>query len=112
MRPTTTRLRFTLQQIRGVVEKCTVDMKEAKRLPTLKKALGVMNPAMLEFHREHQAYKFQIAVSIVFHKAVYTAVVTQPPAVLTSELVAAHDNGCTLPLKDVNRQLLDCYWGL
>ena len=43
---------------------------------------------MMNFQQKHNAYKFQVAVSIVFHKAVDPAVVTQPPVVLTSEMVA------------------------
>ena len=45
-------------------------MNEAKRLSTLKKAIDVFKPAMVTFQQEHRAYKFQVAVSIVFHTAV------------------------------------------
>ena len=44
------------------------------------------------------AYKFQIAVSIVFHKAVV-------PVVLTLEMVAVYADA-PAPIIDVNRQLL------
>ena len=88
----TGKLQFTLQQTRRMlgdaVEQFTVNMKEAKRLPTLKKAVNVLEPAMVKFHRDHLSHKFQIAVSVVFHKAVDSAVVTHPPVVLTSEMVA------------------------
>ena len=47
------RLQFTLQQTRralgGAVEQFTVNMKEAKRLSTLKKAIDVFKPAMVKF---------------------------------------------------------------
>ena len=76
---------FTLQQSRralgGAIEQLTLNMKEAKRLSTLKKAVN--EPAMTKFHGDHQAYRFQITVSLVFHKAVDSAVVTHAPVVLT-----------------------------
>ena len=59
----------------------------------------------MDFQQKHSAHKFQIAGSIVFHKAVDPAVVTQPPVVLTSEMVAAYAEAH--PLNDVNRQLLN-----
>ena len=56
------RLLFTLQQTRGAlggaVEQFTVNMREAKRLLTLKKAIDVVKPAMVKFQQEHRAYKF------------------------------------------------------
>ena len=60
---------------------------------------------MLDFQPKHSAYKFQIAVSIVFHKTVDPALVTQPPVVLTSEMIAVYADAP--PLNDVNRQLLN-----
>ena len=44
----------------------------------------------------------QVAVSIVFHKAVAPVVVTHIPVVLTSEMVAVYPNA-SHPLDDVNR---------
>ena len=61
---------------------------------------------MTKFHQEHRAYKFQIAVCVVFHKAVDPAVITQPPVALTSEMVAVYADVCP-PLEDVYRQLLN-----
>ena len=52
-------------------------MKEARHLSALKEAIVVFTPVMSTFQQEHCAYKFQIAVSVVFHKAVDPAVVTQ-----------------------------------
>ena len=104
------RLQFTLQHtrrgLRGDVEQFTVNMKEAKRLSTLKKLIAVFKPAMVKFQQEHLAYKFQVVVSIVFHNAVDPAVVTQPPVVLTSEMVVVYADAAP-PLNDVNRQLLN-----
>ena len=103
-------LQFKLQKTRealeGNVQQFTVDMKEAKSLSTLKKAIAVFKPAMVVIQQEHRAYKFQIAVDVVFHKAVHPAVITQPPMALTSEMVAVYADDPT-PLNDVNRQLLN-----
>ena len=81
----------------------TVHMKEAKSLATLGKPIAEFKPVMMDFQQKDNAYKFQIAVSIVCHKAVDPAVVTQPPVTLTSEMVAV--NADAPPLNDVNRQL-------
>ena len=72
------RLQFKLQKTRealeGDVQQFTVNMKEAKSLSTLK-AIAVFKPLMMDIQHKHSAYKFQIAVSIDFHKAVDPAVV-------------------------------------
>ena len=60
----------------------------------------------MNFQQKHSAYKFQIAVDVVFHKAVDPAVVTQPPVTLTSEMVAVYVDAPP-PLNDVDRQLLN-----
>ena len=54
------RLQFTLQQtyraLRGSVELITVNVEEAKRLYTLKKAIDIFKPARVKFQQEHRAY--------------------------------------------------------
>ena len=86
--------------------KFTVTMKEARHLSTLKEAIAVFTHVRKTFHQGHRAYKFQIAVCVVFHKAVDPAVVTQPPVTLTSEMVAVYSDAVP-PFEDVNRQLLN-----
>ena len=76
-------------------------MQKAKSLSTLEKAIAVFEPVMMNFQQKHSAYKFQIAVDIVFQKAVDPAVVTQPPVTLTSGMVAVYVDA--VPLNDVNR---------
>ena len=76
-------------------------MKEAKNLSALKKAITVCTSVMTKFQQEHHAYKFQIAVSVVFHN-----VITRPPVVLTSEMAAVYA-GAASPVDDVNHQLLN-----
>ena len=80
-------------------------MKEARHLSALKETIAVFTPVMSKFPQEHHAYKFQIAVCVVFHKAVDPAVDTQPPVTLTSEMVAVYSDAS--PLEDVYRQLLN-----
>ena len=103
------RLQFKLQNTRealkGNVQQFTVNIKEAKSLSTLETAVAVFKPVMMDFQQKHSAYKFQIAVSIVFHKAVDPAIVTQPAVALSSEMVTVYADAP--PLNDVNRQLLN-----
>ena len=80
---------LTRRSLEGAVEQFTVNMKEAKQHSTLKKAIAVSKPAMVKFQHEHVT-KFQIAVSIVFHKVVDPTVGRHPPVVLTSEMVAVY----------------------
>ena len=90
----------------GVVEQFAVNMKKENHLSPLKKAIAVFTPVMTTFQQEHRVYKFQIAVTVVFHKAVEPAVVIQPPVTLTSEMVAVYSDASP-PLEDVYRQLLN-----
>ena len=80
-------------------------MKEAKSLSTLEKAIAVFKPIMMDFQQKYNEYKFQIAVDVVFHKAVDPAVVSQPPVTLTSEMGAVYADAPAL--HDVDRQLLN-----
>ena len=63
--------------------------------------MAVFKPAMTDFQQKHSAYKFQIAVDVVFHKAVDPAVVKQPPVLLTSEMVDVYADDAP-PLNDVS----------
>ena len=54
---------------------------------------------------------FEVAASIVFHKAIDPTVVAHPPVVLTSEMVAVFTDSAP-PLGDVNHQLLNFIRGL
>ena len=87
------RLQFKLQKTRealeGNIQQLTVNMKEAKSLSTLEKAIAVSKPEMMDFQQKHSAYKFQITVSIVFNKAV-------DPAVVTATNSANIGNGCCI----------------
>ena len=96
----------TREALEGNVQQFTVNMKEAKSLSTLEKAIPVFKPVMMDFQQKHSAYKFQVAVRIVSHKVVDPAVVIQQTVVLTSEMVAVYSDAPP-PLNDVNRQLLN-----
>ena len=99
------KLQTTHEALEGSVQQFTVSMKESKSTSTLQKAIAVSEPVMVDFQQKPNAYKFQIADSIVFHKAVDPAVITQPLVTLTSEMVAVCADDP--PLNDVNRQLLN-----
>ena len=68
----------TCEALEGNVQQVTVNMKEVKSLARLNKAIAVFKPVMMNFQQKDNAYKFQIAVDVVFHKAVDPAGVTQP----------------------------------
>ena len=59
---------------------------------------------MSTYQRDHSAYKFQMTVDVIFHKAVDPTVITQPAVTLTLEMVAVYE---APPLEDINRQLLN-----
>ena len=67
-------LRQSLQKahtsLGGTVEQFAVNIKEENHLSALKKAIAVFTPVMTTFQQGHRAYKFQIAIAVVFHKAV------------------------------------------
>ena len=90
----------------GASEIYAVGMQEADHLSALQGAVSSFQPSMTKYHREIRAYKFQMVVDVVFHKAVDPAVITQRPVTLTSEMVAVYA-GDAPPLIDVNRQLVN-----
>ena len=84
----------------------TISICGRKHLDPLSTALH-LRPPMKTFQDKHRAYKFEVAITIVCHKAVESSVVTQPPVMLTSEVIAVYAADATQPLDDVNRQLLN-----
>ena len=58
---------------------------------------------MKTFEVKHRAYKFQVAIMIVCHKAVDPSVVTQPPVTLTSEMIAVYAADATPPATEFHR---------
>ena len=88
----------------GTSEMYEVDMKESDNLTALQTAVTSFQPSMSTYHRDHSAYKFQMAVDVIFHKAVDPIVITQPAVTLTSEMIAVYG---APPLEDINRQLLN-----
>ena len=89
------------------MERYNINMQETQHLDHLSTALHLLQSTMKTFHTKHNAYKFQIAITIVCHKAVDPSVVTQPPVTLTSEMIAVYAADTAPPLDDVNRQLLN-----
>ena len=56
------KVRRTWKSLGGTLEQFTIDMKEAKHLSVLEKAVAVFKPVMAKYQQDHQVYKFQIAV--------------------------------------------------
>ena len=88
------------------MKRFNIDMQETQHLDHLSPALHLLLPTMKTYQTKHHAYKFQVAITIVCHKAVDPSVVTQPPVTLTSEMVAVYADAAP-PLDDVSRQLLN-----
>ena len=74
----------------GAAEVHTVDMEERNQLATLERAVLALEPKMTAYQQRHRAYKFEVAVNVVFHKVVDPTVVTQPPVTLRCEMVAVY----------------------
>ena len=72
----------------------------------LEKGVTSFKPVKAKYHHDHKACKFQLAVDVVFHKAIDPAVITQSAVTLTSEIAAVYA-GDAPPLADVNRQLVN-----
>ena len=96
----------------GALERYYIDMQETQHLDHLSAALHLLRPPMKTFLVKHHAYNFQVAITIVCHKAVDPSVVTQPPAILTSEMIAVYAADATPPLGDINRQLKKLHRGI
>ena len=111
-RPTTatTAPEFTVRHHRttmgGAVERHEIDMQGTHHLDHLSNAIHLLQRTMQNFQHKHQAYKFQIAITIVCHKAVDSSVVTQPTVTLTSEMCDVYADAAP-PLHNANRELLN-----
>ena len=70
----------------GAVETYSFDLEGADQLASLEEAVLSFEPAMSDYQRRRHSYKFQIAVDIIFHKAVDPAVVTVTPVTLRCEM--------------------------
>ena len=85
---------FTVRRRRralgGAVEVRSVNMNAANQLVALEDAVLSLEPTMTAYHRRHRTYKFQVAVDVMFHKAVDPTVVTQPPVTLRTTMAAVY----------------------
>ena len=81
---------FTVRRRRrafgGAAEVHSVDMRDQDQLAALGDAVLSLEPTMVAYQRRHRAFKFQVAVDVMFHNAVDPAVVTQPPVTLRSDM--------------------------
>ena len=63
----------------GAAEVHSVYMRDRDQLAALGDAVLSLEPTMTAYLGRHQAYKFQVAVDVMFHKAMDPTVVTQHP---------------------------------
>ena len=87
------------------VERYNINIQETQLIDHLSIALHLL-PSMKTFHIKNHANKFQLP-SRLCHKAVDPNVVTQPPVILTSEMIAVYAADTAPPLDNVNRPLLN-----
>ena len=84
----------------------SVDKDTANQLVALEDAIVALGPTMAAYQRRHHAYKYQIALNIVFHKAVDSTILTDPPVTLRTTMAAMYPN--ELPqLVETSRHLLE-----
>ena len=69
----------------GDVEHYNINMQETAPQPLINCPPPTINHEDIP-HGKHNAYKFQITITIVCHKAVDPSIVMQPPVTLTSEI--------------------------
>ena len=91
----------------GAVKRYNIDNQETQHLDYLSPTLYLLLPTMKSFQDKHRAYKFQVAITIVCHKAVDPSVVIQPPVTLTSEMIAVYAADSAPPLDNLNQQQLN-----
>ena len=77
----------------GAAEVHSVDMRDRDQLAALGDAVLSLEPTMTAYRRRHQATKFQVAVYVMFRKAVDPTVVTQPPVTLRTTMAAVFPDG-------------------
>ena len=85
---------FTVRRKRralwGAVEVHIVDMDAANQLVALEDAVLAPEPTMTAYQQRHRAYKYQIALNVVFHKAVDPTILTDPPVTLRTTMAAVY----------------------
>ena len=96
--PPTVTLNHQYTSIGGAVYRYNIDMQETQHLNHLSTALRLLGSSMKTSQDKHHAYKFQVAITIVCHKAVDPSVVTQPPVTITSEMIAVYAADAAPPL--------------
>ena len=81
----------------GAVKRYNIDMQETQHLDHISTALHLL-PTMKTYQDKHHAYKFQVSITIVCHKAVDPSFVTQTPVTLTSEMIVVYAADAAPPL--------------
>ena len=90
----------------GDVEVHSVDMDAANQLVALEDSVVALEPTMAAYQQRHHAYKYQIALNVVFHKAVDPKILTDPPVTLRTTMAAVY--AADVPqLVETSRHLLE-----
>ena len=63
----------------------SVDMNAANQFVALEDAIAALEPIMAAYQQRHHAYKYQIAVNVIFHKAMDPTILTDPPVTLRTD---------------------------
>ena len=80
-------------------------MVGARQLAALEDAVLAFEPTMSACQRRHRAFKFQVSLDVIFHKAVDPAVVTQPHVTLRCDMAAVYPDD-SQHLKETSARLL------
>ena len=90
----------------GAVEVHSVDMDAANHLVALEDAVLTLKPTIIACQQRHRAYKYQIALNVLFHKALDPTILIDPPVTLRTTMTAVYT--AEMPqLVETSRQLLE-----
>ena len=89
--------------LEGAAEVHSVDMDAANQLED---AIVALEPTMTDYQQRHRAYKYQIALNVVFHKAEDPTILTQPPVTIRTTMAAVYA-GDVPQLVETSRHLLE-----
>ena len=88
----------------------SVNMNAANQLVALEEAVVALEPTIAAYQQRHHAYKYQIAVNVIFHKVVDPAILTDPPVTLRTTMVAVYAScKCVCSYTEVDSGQTCCY---
>ena len=81
-------------------------MDAANQLVALEDAVVTLEPTMAAYQQRHHAYKYQIALNVVFHKAVDPTILIDPPVTLRTTMAAVYAADISQSV-EISRHLLE-----